>query len=545
MSGSRNLSDSDLYVRRYTSRRQRRRLVRNVILVLIAVLGTAFYWNTRDNRPMARLVPKDPAYQLCATDLLLNRKEIAASRVWELAPADSPAPKVRAALAGDFGLPEWILNNLAYGIGLVSGGDLRDYDDAIFVTRISRIGCGLEWLRGFANGIDDDDAGGLALRHVKDADTYYAIRGRVLVASRSRDALVHALTLREDEALSDADLVAAQAAADGRNLLAIIRPAEGDPLGAQFERVELTFALTRDAVQLDSRAVPRAQFAPELAAIFGPAKGSLPQPAEGLVEIAVDLGRPFTEVWPALSLAFPGNPALQAVRGALEQVATGAGERAPMLEKVVASLGSGVSFSWTGVDLHEMLPAPQVLLQIDAPQAAGYEVLAKAGLPREMILAEDKVGPYYDEAAKLAIYPAFGGPSMHPSVGFRNKKILISSSATLARDFYAGKVPLADDGAQGHAIVRVRVAPAVGTALDVGQELADSGLIKGYDADSFRAFASGWRGRAALIGDLTGLLAYSGDTLQFRVTLSMAAPGADSPVPQEAAPVDTPTPAGA
>jgi len=548
MSGSRNLSDSDLYVRRYTSQRQRRRFVRNVFLVLFSVLGFAFYWNTRDNWPMARFVAKDPAYQLCATDLLLNRKEIAASRVWELAPADSPAPQVRAALAGDFGLPEWILNNLAYGIGLVSGSDLRSYDDAIFVTRISRIGCGLEWLRGFADGIEDDLAGGLALRHVKDADAYYAIRGRVLVASRSREALVRALTQPAEDALSDEDLAAAQQAASGRNLLAIIRPGEGDPLSTHFERLELTFALTQDAVQIDSRAIPRATFAPELAAIFGPQKPTLPRPVQGLVELSVDLGRPFTEVWPALSLAFPGNPVLQAVRDGLATITAGAGERAPMLEKAAGGLGSGVTLSWTGVDLHEILPAPQLIMQIDAPQSAGYEVLAKAGIKqRQLILGEDDVQPYYDEAARLAIYPAAGGPSLHPSFGFRDKKVLISSSEALARDFYAGVVPLAEDGAQGHALLRLRFAPATNAVLDVGQELAESGLLKGYTPDTFRDFAAGWRARAAQIGDLTGLLACSGEALQVRVTLSMAPATAPPAVqPEAAAPTaETPSPGGA
>lgn len=536
MSGGRNLSDSDLYVRRYTSRRERRRVIRNVVLFLLLVLGLGFYLFTRDSWPMARVVPRDPAYQLCATDLLLNRKEIAASRVWELAPADSPAPEVRAALAGDLGLPEWVVNNLAYGIGLVVGSDLRNYDDAIFVTRISRIGRALEALRFVADGIEDDPAGGLALRHVRDADAYYTIRGRVLVASRSREALVRALTLREDEAMTEADLIEAQEAASGRNLLAIVRPGESDPLGAQFERITLTFALTRDAVQLETRAEPRERFAPELAAIFGPAKPALPQPVQGLVELSVDLGRPFTEVWPALSLAFPGNPVLQTVRGGLEQAVAMAGERGGMLEKAVSGLGSGVTLSWTGVDQHEMVPAPQLMMQIDAPQSAGYEVLVKAAkLPATLTLEEDHAPPYFDPNSRLLIIPALGGPSLHPSVGFRDKRVLVSSSATLAQDYYAGKVPLTEEPAQGHALLRVRLAPAVDAALGMGQELADSGLLKDFTPESYRAFADTWRARAALIGELTGLLAYSGEALQVRVTLGMAPPQ-PTPAPEPAAP---------
>ena len=82
----RTLAEADLYLRRHTSRRERRRALRNVILLIVAVVGGWFFWVTRDNWPVARLVPKNPAFQICAMDLLTNRKEIAASRVWDLAP---------------------------------------------------------------------------------------------------------------------------------------------------------------------------------------------------------------------------------------------------------------------------------------------------------------------------------------------------------------------------------------------------------------------------------------------------------------------------
>jgi antitoxin (DNA-binding transcriptional repressor) of toxin-antitoxin stability system len=135
----RTLGEADVYVRRYTSRRERRRAMRNLILLITAVAGGWFFWVTRDNWPVARLVPKDPAFQICAMDLLMNRKEIAASRVWDLAPPNTGVKEARTALSGNFGLPEWMINNLMNGLGLISGADLRDPESAIFVTRISRI----------------------------------------------------------------------------------------------------------------------------------------------------------------------------------------------------------------------------------------------------------------------------------------------------------------------------------------------------------------------------------------------------------------------
>lgn len=527
----RTLAQADVYVRRYTSRSQRRRSIRNSFLFLILLLVATYFWTTRDNWPMARLVPSDAAYQLCATDLLRNRKEIAASRVWELAPKDSPVTEARAALAGNLGMPEWIVNNLVYGLGLVSGPDLRDPSSALFVTSISRIGCILERLRHFTDTVQDDHAGGLDLRHVPSADLYYTIRGRVLVASRDRAALVRALTLPEDEALSDEDFQAIQQAAMGRNVLATLRPRESDPLGAQFQRLDATVALKQDAVQLDCKALPRKDFAIALGAIFNSDTiPTLQAPVQGLVELSANFGKPFPEVWSALQLAFPGDPILETMRGGIQSAAEGLGDKAGMVGKVLNGLGTGVSLSWTGIDPLEIVPAPQIFARIDAPDAAGYEVLLKIGIKdRAPRAVEADLLPYYDEAEKLAIFPLLGGPALHPAVAMHDKAILLATSTTLMRDILAGNVPTAEDGAQGHLLARVRVAPATAALLDAAQDLADSGYMRGFNGDQYRAFADQWKARAAQVDELTGLLAYASDTLQLRLTMTMAPPATPAP----------------
>lgn len=529
----RTLAQADVYVRRYTSRTQRRRSVRNVILLILVALVAAYFWTTRDNWPMARLVPRDAAFQLCATDLLRNRKEIAASRVWELAPKDSPITEIRTTLSGNLGMPEWIVNNLVYGLGLVSGPDLDDPTEAIFVTSISRIGCILERLRVFTDLVQEDHAGGLNLRHVPSANLYYAIRGRVFVASQDRAALVRALTLREDQALSDDDFHAIHEAAKGRNLLATLRPRASDPISAQFERLDATVALKQDAVQFDCRAIPNKDFAIALGAIFnGTNVPTLQAPVQGLVELSADFGRPFPEVWSALQLAFPGDPILETIRGGIQSASEGLGDKAGMVGKAFNGLGTGVSLTWTGIDPLEIVPAPQVIARIDAPDAAGYEVLLKIGIKdRTPRAVEADILPYYDETEKLAIFPVLGGPTMHPTVAMRDKRILLASSTTLMRDVIAGTVPMAEDGAQGHVLARIRVAPAAAAVLDAAQDLADTGYLRGFNGDTFRAFADQWKARAAQVGELTGLLAYTADTLQFRLTMTMAPAPAAPPAP--------------
>lgn len=59
----------------------------------------------------------------------------------------------------------------------------------------------LERIHTFADFIQDDEAGGLHLRYLPDARLYYAVRGRILIVTPSRDRLVESLTLPAGEAM--------------------------------------------------------------------------------------------------------------------------------------------------------------------------------------------------------------------------------------------------------------------------------------------------------------------------------------------------------
>ena len=261
--------------------------------------------------------------------------------------------------------------------------------------------------------------------------------------------------------MSAEDFRATQQATAGRNLLVTLRPDSKAPLGEAFDRVEMTFALKDDAAQLECRAVPRESFAPALAAIFGADKPpALQAPVQGLAEITGDFGRPFTEVWAGLLLAFPDNPLLQSARQGIEGMQQSAGGQAAMLGRALAGLGTGFSLTWTGIDPYEIVPAPQIIARIDAPQAAGYQVLLRAGLKKSLQAKESAQLPWFDDTVNVAEFPLAGGPTMHPAVAMHNKQIALASSATLMRDYVAGKVPVEKEGAQGNLMLRVHVAPA-------------------------------------------------------------------------------------
>jgi len=529
----RNRTEVDGYTRRAGARRRRGSLLRRAFLVVLGVVLVWFFWTTRDNWSMGGLIPAGQSFEIYANDLLADRRDIVDSRVWELFPGDSAPAGFRDALADSFGLPDWMLNNLVYGLTHLSGNSLTDAEDALVITRITRIGCLLERMHGLLLDIDDDYAGGLHLRHVKDVDVYYALRGRVLLASRSRPVLVRALTLRPEEAIGEEALERSVEAGRGRSLLAVLRPGAGEPGGEVLEEIEALFALSKEAAQLEVRARPRAAWRAPLDSLFGAGPSpALPTPPKGIVEISGNFLRPVPEVWGALLLAFPEQGVLQAIRLAL----AGAREALPdeatlMADAFFADFGPAWWLSWAGIDRYEILPAPLLLAWAETPNAAALAPVLEA-LPNAPTYAQGTLTPWYDATTRLAAIPLAGGPGIHPAFATANGGLLLGTSSTLAAAYQQGQANVHDaPQARGHLFVRAHPGPLASTLAETGEELAEFGLVRGHNRESFVAWASPWVQNLARVDELTALLAREQDTLQLRVTLTMAPPPAGVPSP--------------
>jgi len=119
-------------------------MVRKLIAAGLLLLLIWLFWTTRDNWPMERLVPEDQTFHLRAQHLLVTRQKAADSAFWSLGMLPEQYQAIPQWLSSDFGLPEWVLNNLVSDVCYVSGTDLNKFSDLLVVTRMSRIGCLLE-----------------------------------------------------------------------------------------------------------------------------------------------------------------------------------------------------------------------------------------------------------------------------------------------------------------------------------------------------------------------------------------------------------------
>ncbi|HNR30818.1 MAG TPA: hypothetical protein PKI11_08000, partial [Candidatus Hydrogenedentes bacterium] len=217
----------------------------SLLLGTLAVLLVWALWATRDSYSMHELIPDGQHYQVFVGGLLNKRESIAASPAWALAPRGSAIAELPELLRRNFGMPDWLLNNLVYDGCHVSGHDAARFDDVLFVTRMSRVGCLAEKFHRFV-GVAGDFTGGLRLRFFAPANLYYAVRGRVLVASPSRNAVIRAVTLRREDALPQDVLAKGLEEAGGADVYGRFAFEETEAAGEVFAdaRVMLRFEET-------------------------------------------------------------------------------------------------------------------------------------------------------------------------------------------------------------------------------------------------------------------------------------------------------------
>lgn len=504
-------------------RRTKRRRGWLVVLLVLLVLTAAVWWTTRDTSPMGRYVPEGQDYQVFIAGLLEHRDLIVASRLWDLLPEESEYRSVRNNLRNNFGVPDWVLNNVMRGHCFVSGRDLEQFSDPVVATRMTWIGCLAEKFHVFVPWVEGDAAGGLRLRHVPDADLYYAVRGRLLLMSPSREALVRTVTLREEEALGEAALAEALGATGGAPLAGEIGLSPADTLGEVFESVRFAVRLAPESAELALDGRLRPQWQARLAGLVNTAaEGRLMAPPPGLVAVSGNFGAPLGVVWKGLDTAL--GPEIN-LAGLTAQLAAGAehSDLAPALElaaPLFAGLGPKWAVSWVNVDQQAMVPMPEFVALAQGSPVALRE--AFTALPEPPPDAYPwATFPRYDTTAEVVRVPMPAGPALEPTLGIYGNALLLSSSRPAAEKMLAKRANQQDLQRRGNLYVRVLPYPCLSAVAEAGRQFADFGLIRGHTAESFEALFAPWLARAEKIRDIHVLAALSEKALMLEAALEL------------------------
>lgn len=526
--------------RRVESVRRKHRGCAGLLLVplfLIALVAYAF-WTTRDTYSVARLIPKDQRFRVFAGEVLNKRGKIAASRVWQALPESWGLEGMSAALNRDLHLPEWVLNNIVGPVCYISGNDLNGFSDVLFVTKMRRIGCLVERFHWLGSAIEEDHAGGLELRSVKELNAFYAVRGRVLLVSLSRTALIHALTLREEEAL-DAQTLSASAevfgAEDVHGTVSFdgLPPAQGEPaaacLGAQARDVltSASFAVRvePESLHIKCRGALSPAWAGRLSTLIeGASPRKLEAPPAGLAGLSADLGKPLRAVWADINQALAAPIAWEDLRAKWAPRANKKEDALDLvpavLELLASSAGTGIRVSWYGADLNDIVPIPEFVATLDmAPETVDtfFQSLPPPGDAKPW-----ESRPFYDPEKRQVHVPMPCGPALEPTFAPFNGGLLISTSARASGELLSaapGKRPLEDPG---NLYCVVKPYACVKTVHDAAALLAENGLLKDYTSDSLDTAFGPWLDHTRRIEEVSVLLAKEEGELTAKLTLICA-----------------------
>ncbi len=492
---------------------------RSIALGIIVLLLMTAVWTTRDTCPMEDVIPASQTYHLFANDVLAKRDAIANSRIAE-ALAKAGVVDLAKTLHGDAGIPEWVLNNLVPTVCHVSGNDVASMSDLLFVSRMSRVGCLLARMQRWIPGVKGDPAGGLHIASLPDAGIYFATRGRVLLASPSRDALIGALTLRPGDAMHRDTMANALKGLGAEDIAGVLAFASADPMLRAFKGARFAIRIERDSLQVKVRAALDPEWE---AGMHGALEGLAPQPLiappDGFVGLSANFGKPVHELWTAGARMAGKEAWAETQWQAWSASSEPSGGLPKFATALLGPLGPGIRFSWCGVDLNEMIPVPQVVLTFDAdPQSVSTSFATLPPLASD-IHRYDFVAQY-DAEAKEVLLPLIGGSSMEPTAGLYGNALLIGSSRVVAEKLLA-ETPKAERLPQpGNLYLCIRPQASLEAATQFAGIFAENHLLRDVTPESLQERAAPWLAAAAMFQDIVAQASYDQGELAIDLAVS-------------------------
>jgi hypothetical protein len=480
-----------------------------MVIVLLAV----GYWISRDTHPLYRLIPTQQKYSVVLRDILTNRTELADSTVWDTLPPDIGSGHITEALRGELGLPEWMARNIIVDDCYISGNDLRTFGDVLCVTKMTRIGRLLEFLHWVTPKIRRDTAGGLGLRRLADGSLYYAVRGRILLISPSRDALVNALTLQQDDSLTAQAFQEAFTQQGGEDIGGTVTFATDDPLGGVLQDFHFRLWLDKTQAHLTWNAKLRTEQYDRLSPLLaGVSPRQLEAPPPGLLALSGDFNKPLREVWLALGpiLGLEGEDSLFSQEKLAyweAHVKEGPPSLPQLMAKILGPLGPEFRIALQSLDLSEWFPVPVFAGTFDPPQEGTGEFLVSLSSVPEGALPWESY-PRYDADQGVLRIPMPAGPSLEPTLAPYGDSLLFCTSARVAGEMLAGDPALKPLEKKGNLYVRVRPAELVGTISDALDFLVRENVVRQNAIDDYHAFLAKWLYSAERISQVAGLFGY-------------------------------------
>jgi hypothetical protein len=422
-----------------------------------------------------------------------------------------------------------VLNNLVSDVCYVSGTDLNKFSDLLVVTRMSRIGCLLERYYGIADNMEDEYAGGLELHRMGDLGAYYAVRGRTLVFSPSREALIKALTLHEEDGVKALEETVAPMAGDLQGRIAFT---EEEALGKYFVQSDFGLRFDTDAITFSSRSTVSPAWKAQLdQLVAGRRSGDLMVPVQGSLVLAGDLNLPLPQVWTSVDTMVDG--ALTESWNGLPW-ASGPGVAgtawATMLEGMKAGIGSAFSLRWSGFDYNGIVPLPEAELFLETRPGFSPK-LAEAVPALPVGQAPTDFVPYRITESGVVRCPMGWGSVLEPTLSATESGLRITlhpqhMEHALAMDNTREAAP-----GDGDLYLRMRPVELLELLREGGMPYAHAGLLRGHTPETFDAAMLQALAGSRQISEVRVSAGYDDGAINLEAVVLLAA----EPLPEEAA----------
>ncbi len=485
------------------SRRGRRRRIGRFLVAAFALFLVWAFWISRDTHPVAEFVPSGHSIEAVLPHAAVARYRVASSHVWDGVP-QSLVASAPTAIASNRGLPDWIVGNLIGGSAVVVANDVATWSDAIFIARMTRAGCVIERALRFRPANDAEWAGGLRLRYWEPGKLHYAVRGRTLIASPSRDALVAALTLTPDRRVPVESVKTALSDTGSEDARGTWTLPPDSELGRVIQ--EIRFAVRVDENEATVRL--RAIFQPEVAAALQPYWAdtkpvTLSPVIDGPFAISANLGANVEETWRALG-EIVDVPWLTAEQWQEWRHEADGQSAAALLTTLLGPMGPATRLTWQGIDMDEMSPTPILVGSIAGRRESAEALLASLPSPKDAEKRAEAQVMFDAETGRVEA-PLMSGPSMAPLGEWAGDELYFSSSAAAAPEFFAnGRAHTRSIQKPANLYARMDPAACVQLLVRAGRELVQSGMLRDQTPESFEEDGSVWTERANVLEFVEG-----------------------------------------
>lgn len=484
-------------VRNYSAGRTRRRSrsgSRSHSAVLIPIIGAAVFaayafWISRDLYALNEFIERDPEVSLYISRPLDYREEIAAADIWNVFPANHEARSIPDLLRKDWGMREWIQRNAIGSEAYVYSNE----EGLLFLTRMSPVGVLTERAYRKLPRVKIEETGGLGIRYYADEEMYYAVRGRILLASSTRRSLIRALTLNESERASEWH-----------------RPGSGTDghVGGQVRLGEdatqmssIRFALRFDEEQFDGRF--RIELNDDWKLRLDPLfSESRPEPIGGIypgpLRVAASLELPIRDLVGVLDDVVRRDPSWQSEWDAWASETEGT--MGPLLTSWLGDTESRFSMVWQDVDLNQVVPVPEAAIRVHGNEGKFADAFGQLPPPPTDAALDDGLA-YYDSEAGRAEFPLTTGSGTLPVAHQVSGGLLLATSRTLSENL-AGAPSLGLDAPDGaNLYIGVDPEECIGLFEQAGLLLADEDLLVDHSVESLDELIREWSGRASFVNE--------------------------------------------